>query len=275
MTLVLQAGEPVTRETFWLVGPVGKALFYFLAFLAVAIFLYGVYERFSRYNRGTEDAFDRLSDLPNRVVDAARIVISNEKQFNRDLYGGLMHAFIMWGFLTLLIGTIIIGIDIDLYRTVTGVLGGERSFFVGDFYLSYSLVMDALGFVFVVGLGMAIYRRHVVRTDRLWGRHTSFEDNAFVWVLFLLGVGGYLAEGIRILATGFPDFETVSFVGWFVALVLQGAGVSSALATTIYPVAWWSHALLALGFVAWVPYAKPLHMISSFANVLTRDEKAG
>jgi Fe-S oxidoreductase len=275
MTLVLQTGEPVTRETFWLVGPVGKALFYFLAFLAVAIFLYGVYERFSRYVRGTEDAFDRLDDLPGRVVNAAKTVLSNEKQFNRDLYGGLMHAFIMWGFLTLLIGTTILGIDMDVYQIVTDLLGEEQSFFVGDFYLSYSLVMDSLGLLFVVGLGMAIYRRHVVRNERLWGRHTSLEDGAFVWVLFLLGVGGYLVEGVRILATGFPSFETVSFVGWFVALVLQGAGVSPELATTVYPVTWWSHALLALGFVASVPYAKPFHMLSSFANVVTRDEKAG
>ncbi|WP_049902480.1 heterodisulfide reductase-related iron-sulfur binding cluster [Halococcus agarilyticus] len=275
MTLVLQTGETVTRETFWLVGPVGKALFYFLAALAVAVFLYGVYERFARYTRGTEDAFARLDDLPNRIVSAAKTVATNENQFNRDLYGGLMHAFIMWGFLTLLIGTTILGIDMDGYRLITGLLGETQSFFVGDFYLSYSLVMDAMGFLFVVGLGMAIYRRYVVRNERLWGEHTSLEDGLFVWTLFLLALGGYLVEGVRILATGFPEFETVSFVGWFVALVLQGAGISEGLATTIYPAAWWSHSLLALGFVAWVPYAKPFHMLSSFANVVTRDEKAG
>ena len=275
MALVLQTGETVTRETFWLVGPVGKAFFYFLAALAIAIFLYGVYERFARYTRGTEDAFARLDDLPGRIVSAAKTVATNENQFNRDLYGGLMHAFIMWGFLTLLIGTTILGIDMDGYRLVTGLLGEEQSFFVGDFYLSYSLVMDALGFLFVVGLGMAIYRRYVVRNERLWGEHTSLEDGLFVWTLFLLAVGGYLVEGVRILATGFPEFETVSFVGWFVALVMREVGVSADLATTIYPVTWWSHSLLALGFVAWVPYAKPFHMLSSFANVVTRDEKAG
>ena len=275
MTFALQTGTTITRETFWLIGPVGKTLFYYLAFLSVAIFLYGVYERFSRYTRGTEDAFARLDNLPARVANATKIVFSNEKQFNRDFYGGLMHAFIMWGFLTLLIGTTILMIDMDIYQIVTDLLGDEQSFFVGDFYLAYSLVMDALGLLFIVGLGMAIYRRSVVRNERLWGRHTSLEDGAFVWVLFLLGIGGYLVEGVRILATGFSSFETVSFVGWFVALVLQGAGVSQELATAIYPVTWWSHALLALAFVAAVPYAKPFHMISSFANVVTRDEKAG
>ncbi|MFB6130847.1 MAG: (Fe-S)-binding protein, partial [Salinigranum sp.] len=220
--------------------------------------------------RGVDDPFDRLDDLPGRVVRAARFVLTNEGQFDRDRYAGIMHTFVLWGFLTLFIGTSILAVDMDVYRRATG-----NSFFVGDFYLSYSLVMDALGFLFVVGVGMALYRRYVVRTDRLRGAHTSFEDDAFVWTLFLLGLGGYLTEGLRIVGTGVPDFSTVSFVGYFVGAVLRGAGVSASLAGAAYPWVWWSHALLALTFVAWIPYAKPFHMISSFANVVTRDERAG
>ncbi|SEO55303.1 Fe-S oxidoreductase [Halogranum amylolyticum] len=266
----------VTRETFWTIGPVGKAAFYFLAAAAVLVFLYGVYERFARYTRGTDDWFERLDDVGTRIVSSAKIVLSNEKQFDRDLYGGIMHAFILWGFLTLLIGTTILGIDIDGYRLLTALLTGEeQSFFVGDFYLSYSLVMDAMGLLFVVGVGMAIYRRYIVRNHRLWGKHTSLEDDAFIWTLFLLGVGGYVIEALRIVGTGFPSFETVSFVGYFGALVFDAAGMSAGQAETLYWWGWWSHALLALGFVALVPYAKPFHMISSFANVVTRDEKAG
>ncbi|WP_255151197.1 heterodisulfide reductase-related iron-sulfur binding cluster [Halorarius halobius] len=276
VTPPLQAGETITRETFWQITPTGEVTFYYLAAVTIVVFFYGVYSRFARYAEGDDDWFDRLDDLPGRVVDAAKIVASNEKQFNRDLVGGVMHAFIMWGFFTLLIGTAIIGFDIDIYRNLTMLLTGERqSFFVGDFYLSYSLVMDALGFLFVVGLGIALYRRYVTRNERLHGKHTNWEDAFLVWSLFLLGVGGYLVEGMRILGTGFPEFETVSFVGWFVADVLLAAGLTPEAATALYPLAWWSHALLAFVFIAAIPYAKPFHMISSFANVVTRDEKAG
>ena len=277
MPIPLQSGE-VTRPTFWQISHVGEIVFYYLAAVAIAVFLYGVYERFGRYRRGTDDWFERLDDLPGRVLSAARIVVSNQKQFDRDLYGGLMHAFIFWGFLTLLIGTTILGIDMDIARQV------GMGFFEGDFYLAYSLVMDAMGLLFVVGVGMAIYRRYWIRNERLWGKHTSAEDDLFIWTLFLLGVGGYVTEGLRILGTGtvnaggaveYRAFEAVSFVGWFVADVLQVAGVTPGLAQGIYWWAWWSHALLALAFVAAVPYAKPFHMISSFANVVTRDEKAG
>ena len=265
--------QEVTRPTFWQISPVGKAAFYYLAVVAVLIFTYGVYQRFARYRRGTEDPTARLDELPRRIFSAVKIVFSNEKQFDRDFTAGVMHAFIFWGFLTLLIGTTILGIDIDLYRPIT-----ERSFFVGEFYLAYSLVMDAMGLLFVVGLGVAIYRRHVAQTGRLHGKHTGREDLLLLWSLFLLGIGGYLTEGIRILGTSTArdvSFETVSFVGWAIYEWLAIGGMTPEFAAAIYPVAWWSHALLALWFVAWIPYAKPFHMLSSFANVITRDPKAG
>ncbi|ELZ95073.1 iron-sulfur protein (4Fe-4S) [Haloferax mucosum ATCC BAA-1512] len=268
MEFVAQA--EVTRETFWTISPVGEALFYGLAAIASLVFLYGVYERVARYARGGSDPFDRLSDLPGRIIRSTKVVFSNEKQFDRDLYAGVMHTFIMWGFLTLLIGTTILAIDIDVWRRVTG-----SSFFVGSFYLSYSFVMDLMGLLFVVGVGMALWRRYGVRHPRLWGKHTSFEDDAFVWTLFILGVGGYVIEGVRIVGTEFPEFETVSFVGYFVAMVFEAAGMGQGLAETLYWFGWWSHAILALAFVAAVPYAKPLHMLTSFANVVTADEKAG
>jgi len=263
--------QTVTRPTFWQIGHVGEAVFYYLAAVTILVFLVGVYRRVRGYTRGTEDPFDRLTDLPGRILDGAKIVTSNEKQFDRDLVGGLMHAFIMWGFLTLLIATIILTVDVDIYRPLTG---GE-SFFVGDFYLSYSFVVDAMGLLFVVGLGVAIYRRYAAQTERLWGKHTDREDHLFLWSLFLLGLGGYLIEGVRILAFDFPSHEQVSFVGYFVGTVLATAGLGADAATELYPITWWSHALLAFWFVAWLPYGKPFHMLSSYANVVTRDEKAG
>jgi len=271
----MAAEGAVTRETFWQISHAGEILFYALAVVAILLFGYGVYRRVARYTTGQADWFDRLDDLPGRIVGSTRMVLSNRSLLDRDTTAGVMHVFIMWGFLTLLIGTTILAIDLDLYRPVTGAVGTEQSFFVGDFYLSYSLVMDAMGLLFVVGVGVALYRRYAARKWRLWGKHTSLEDDLFVWTLFALGVGGYLTEGIRILGTGFPEFETVSFVGWFVADVLAIAGMSQGLAAAVYPVVWWSHSLLALAFVAAIPYGKPFHMLSSYANIVTRDEKAG
>ncbi|MDG5817902.1 (Fe-S)-binding protein [Natronococcus sp. A-GB7] len=280
------AQTEVTRETYWGLSSTEYALFYLLATVTILVFLYGVYRRFTRYTAGDDDPFARLDDLGSRIVSSTKIVLSNEKQFDRDLYGGLMHAFIMWGFLTLLIATTILFVDGYFWEPFQG------SFWVGDFYLAYQFMVDAMGLLFVVGIGMAMYRRYWVRNERLWDRHTSSEDDIFIWTLFALGVGGFLLEGLRIYATGMPDHEIVSFVGWGLALLFQtiglpvvegtatdpnytALGVLGFNAETFHWLAWWSHSLIAFFFIAWIPYAKPFHMLSSFANVVTRDEKAG
>ncbi|MDG5820497.1 (Fe-S)-binding protein [Natronococcus sp. A-GB7] len=280
------AQTEVTRETYWGLSSTEYALFYLLATVTILVFLYGVYSRFTRYTAGDDDPFARLDNLASRIVSSTKIVLSNEKQFDRDLYGGLMHAFIMWGFLTLLIATTILFIDGYFWEPFQG------SFWVGDFYLAYQFIVDAMGLLFVVGIGMAMYRRYWVRNERLWDRHTSSEDDIFIWTLFALGVGGFLLEGLRIYATGMPDHEIVSFVGWGLALLFQtiglpvvegtatdpnytALGVLGFNAETFHWLAWWSHSLIAFFFIAWIPYAKPFHMLSSFANVVTRDENAG
>ncbi|MFB6095322.1 MAG: (Fe-S)-binding protein, partial [Halodesulfurarchaeum sp.] len=270
MQSLAQTGA-VTRPTFWHIGHAGEALFYYLAAVSIALFLYGSYERVRRYMTGAEEPIQRLDDLGRRVVSAATIVGSNVEQFDRHRLAGVMHTFTFWGFLTLLVGTTILAIDMDIWTKALG----QPSFFVGDFYLSFSLVMDIMGLLFVIGVGIALLNRYWFQDPRLWGRHTSLEDDLFVWSLFVLGAGGFLQEGVRILAQGFPAYETVSVVGMTVAIGLDGLGVTPAMAEAAYRPLWWSHALVALAFVATVPYAKPVHVLTSFANVVTRDPQAG
>ena len=274
--MILQSETP-TRDVY---EPLGHTLevpvFYFLALVAVALFLFGLFRRLRGYTAGPDDEIPRLDQFGTRVRRATRIALSNENQFDRDVYAGVMHAFVVWGFLTLLIATTILAVDMHVYEQFTG-----NSFWRGDFYVAYQFAVDALGLLFVVGVGMAIYRRYWVRNERLFGRHSSLEDHLFVWTLFLLGVGGFLLEGIRILVNGYPPFEAVSFVGWAVALgfetLFSAVGVSptGAGAASVHRAIWWSHSLLSLAFIAWIPYAKPFHMLSSFANVVARDEQAG
>ncbi|MFC7071864.1 (Fe-S)-binding protein [Halovenus rubra] len=261
-----------TRKTFWQISSVGEVIFYFLTAVTVLVFIYGLYSRFARYAQGKEDPFPRLNNVGTRISEATRIAFSNEKQFDRDLVGGLMHSFILWGFLTLLIGTTILSVDKYAYKPFT-----NSSFYVGDFFLSYSFVMDLMGLLFVAGISIAIYRRYVVRNERLWGKHTGYEDDLFIWSLFVLGVGGFALESVRVLGWqgGPQDFEQASFVAYFLANSYDWLGVTASQAEAFYPVVWWSHSIVALWFIAWIPYAKPFHMLSSFANVVTRDPKAG
>ena len=270
MTSTLPLENAITRPIFWEIGSVGKLLFYYLALVGSIIFIHGIRLRLNRYASGSEDPTNRLDNLPHRIFYSLKFIARNTGQFDRDVYAGIMHTLILWGFLTLTIGTTLLAIDIDLYRKLT-----KKSFFVGDFYLVYSFVMDALGFLLVIGIVMVIYRRYFVRTDRLHGKHTSLEDDLFIFSLLYLSVGGYLLEGIRILGQEFPSFEKVSFVGWFIALSLSKIGISPLASQSIYPIFWWAHVFIGGLFTVLIPYAKPFHMFSSLANVIARDELSG
>jgi len=271
MAIPLQATP--TRETYEPIGEVEYLIFYMLAAITILVFAVGVYRRVQSYTEGPDDEFERTNNLGKRVIESAQVALSNRKQFDRDIYAGLMHSFIVWGFLTLLIATTILAFDEYALQTVLGL-----SIYEGDFYLAYQFAVDALGLLFIVGMSMVIYRRYWVRNERLFGPHSSLEDHFFVWSLFLLGVGGFLVEGIRILVNDYPSFEVVSFVGWTTAMGFEAAGVApgqNGTAEFLHWITWWTHSLLAFAFIAWIPYAKPFHMLSSYANVITRDEKAG
>ncbi len=264
------AALQATRETFWTIGSTGKLVFHALAAVTILAFLYGVAARVARYKYAREASLDRFDNPVTRVSDAIRSAISNKNLFDRDLYAGAVHALTVWGFLTLLIATTVLGIDIDLYRPITG-----ESFWTGEFYLVYQFAVDAFGLLFVVGLGMALVRRYRTRESRLWSRHNSLADDALVWSLFCLGIGGFAMEAISMVGEPGRSSETVSFVGYTVAAGLAALGLTPELAAQIYTPLWWSHALLAFLFIAWIPHAKPFHMLSAFATLVTRDSAAG
>ncbi len=267
-TMATEVIQETSRPVFWQIGNTGKIIFYILSIITVLIFLYGITKKFLAYTKAEEDKIERLNNLPKRIWEGTKIAGSNSKQFYQDTESGVSHSFIMWGFLALLVATAILFIDIDIARVIAS------SFFVGEFYLSYSLIVDFMGLLFVIGVTIALYKRYAKQDSRLHHPHTSLEDDLFIWSLFILGITGYINEGVRILGTGFPDFETVSFVGLGVAHLFQGLGMNQSIGQTIYPGLWWFHSIIALSFIALLPYAKPLHMLTSFANIVTNDKKS-
>jgi Fe-S oxidoreductase len=201
----------------------------------------------------------------------------------RDRYAGIFHAAVMWGFIVLFIGTAILTVDTDIF----GILAPQYQFFHGAFYLGYSLILDVLGLVMIVGLVALGVRRVRVRPPALdYGRvdlegattdRRGFErgDAVFLGWLLVLGVGGFVVEGLRIVAHGFPAFEVWSPVGWALAGLFSALGLSAATAGSMHLVSWWGHAVTALAFVAYIPFSKAIHMLSAGANEALRSPLAG
>jgi len=154
-----------------------------------------------------------------------------------------------------------------VYRPLAG-----ESFWVGTSILAYQFTVDAFGLLFVVGVGMAMVRRYRDRDGRLGNTPRSKTTRSS-------GPSSHSAsaasssQALGIVGQPARADETVSFIGMAMAAGFRWVGLTPGGAEAIYGVIWWSHSLLAFAFIAWIPYAKPFHMISSFANVVARDDE--
>lgn len=274
----------VTRELFEGISAQGEVLFYLLTVLATVVFFTGIGLRLRKYLRGRrEDRLGSPSTFAVRAVGGLWDAAINRTVARRDRYAGVFHAAIMWGFIVLFIGTAILTIENDVVRP----LAPESSFFWGPFYIGYSLVLDILGAVMLVGLAAMAWRRLRIRPRALdYGRvdiapattdRTGFAMGDWVLIAFLaiLGITGFVVEAVRIVANSFPWFEVWSPVGWLSASGLAAVGLEAAPAASLHTVLWWGHAVLALAFVAYFPFAKAIHMLADPANLALRSPLAG
>jgi Fe-S oxidoreductase/nitrate reductase gamma subunit len=297
------AAEERTREVFDGVHGPAKGLFYVLAAVTIGVFVWGFWRRGQKYRRGRPSG--RLADLVHRrgggglpgkpsgapdgspevgrtlpVTTSLATIATNQTVARRHTATGLAHFAVFWGFITLFIGTVILTIDEDIVGLGTEILTDKRaSFFKGAFYVVYSVILDVMGLAAVIGLAYLALRRlrkpselDYTRAEKPADGYSRSEfvkgDWLFLGLLGAVMVTGFVQEGFRIRASGFPDFEVWSPVAWVMAKGLNAAGMGAAGAGDARLATWWVHSLLALGFVAYIPFSKAMHMVVDAANLL-------
>ncbi|MBM3484727.1 MAG: 4Fe-4S dicluster domain-containing protein, partial [Alphaproteobacteria bacterium] len=269
-----------TRELFWGIGPLGYAVFYGVAWAAIACFLIGLARHVLKYARGRKSPvpLNLWAGLRRMVVD----VLSHRTVRRRDRAAGRGHMPVFYGFLLLFIATSIITLDYDIVEPLTG-----TSFWRGSFYLIFSLVADLAGLAFLIGLALLAWRRYRTRPAKLdyrrgyagedalrpraerWRR----EDALFLGVLGLIVVSGFLQESAGLLVDR-PAWAAWSPIGWLGAQILGGLGLDEAGAAALRRANWWAHGVLALAFIAALPWYKAKHIIAVLGSLMARDAQA-
>ena len=217
---------------------------------------------------------------------AVATLLTNRTVRRRNRAVGLAHLAVFWGFLGLLLATTIVGIDYDIYgHLVTGLIEGhQRSFFHGDFYLGFNAVFNAAGVAALLGALYLMWRRarsghhpqlDYRRAEQPDGGYSRSElvagDWLFIGSLVALLFTGFVVQGLRIDESHFPYYERWTWMGWLFASALSGLGIGARSAATAHDYLWWLHAGLGLAFVAYLPFSKAVHMITSGADVLVSD----
>ena len=255
-----------TREVYWNIQ--GIWIMYALLVVTMIVFGYGVYRYWRIISIGKpEDRFgrpgDRLRSFFGHAVAQGRTL--------RQRYAGTSHWMFSWGFVVLTIGTTVVMIHEDL-----GHVSPVFQIMQGPFYLWFqSLALDVFGLLATIGVGMAIIRRRGAgggRRDRLYrpgDPRTILDDRFILWGFLVILVTGFVLEGARIIATNDP-WAAWSPVGYATGLLMQGVGLSVDALLGVHRVGWWFHLVLALAWIAYLPYSKLRHVVASPANVYFR-----
>jgi len=192
----------------------------------------------------------RFDNVPARARAEATVVIGQSKLLQR-LLPGLMHAAIFWGFLVLL-PTIVIAMigAVDAHSTLPW-LGAQGW---------YALVVDVFAVLVLIGVITAFVIRKIQRPARFQGSHLGEAD------LILALIAGIVctlllwhASQIALRLNDYPA---------------QWAPTSSALSHLVAPaapalerIAVWTHVLIILSFLVYLPYSKHLHILVAAINV--------
>jgi Fe-S oxidoreductase len=272
-----------SRPVFWHFTLGLKIAWYALAVTSVLVFLYGVARPLVKWRRGRGGPWPPYPwrELPRRFAGGLRLLLSHVTIGRRDAVAGWAHRGIFYGFLVLFAGTVVLGFDTDFTKPIFG-----WDYFHGTFYLAYKETLNVLGTALVAGVLVMMVRRAVIRPRKLdYARpdrapgDPQFDrgvyrvgDWAFVAILLVIALTGFVLEGVRI-AMDRPGYGGTQFGGWVVAQAFTGVG-HPVLAGLRHGL-WWFHGLLAIAFVASIPYTKAAHMLTSFASLSLRDPLAG
>ncbi len=252
------------RQVFWNAESFELLLFVFTA-IALAIFFYGVYRRWKMWKAMGQDEI-RWDQLPQRLKSLFVNGFLQVKTW-KDAYPGIMHGLIFFGFFVLIFGA---AFDAGEFHITEPFF--DWAFLRGDFYLGFSFMMDLFGLLVFIGILMAAFRRYIWKPERLAYKEKSDNTADDAVGLLLIGaiiVTGFIIEALRIHvtrdpSTGFAMWETWSFVGWTMASVFSGMDPETA--KLWHKISWWTHTFLALGFIAYIPYSRLLHIITVPAN---------
>src|SRR5450759_3999869 len=248
------------REVFWNAQHFEPILFLLTA-VALAIFAYGVYRRWQMWKALGKSEI-RWDSIGQRIKLLLKDGLLQVKTW-RDPYPGIMHGLIFFGFFVLLFGAIFDAGEFHITEPLF-----NWSFLRGNFYLGFSFLMEVFGLCVLIGILLALFRRYVLKPERLGykGKPDHTADDAIALLLILgIIVTGFLISALRIHVTyQQAPWERIRFVSWGIAYALANVETSTTLA--LHKIMWWTHTLIALSFIAYIPYSRLLHMITTSVN---------
>ncbi len=234
--------------------------FLFVLVAALGFFSYNIQRLVSYLRLGKAE--HRLDQPGRRTWNLITIGFAQTKIL-REFGAGLSHASVFWGFLVLTAGTAEI-----LLHGVWPAFSYE-AILPRPLWQLFMLSQEIFALIVLVAVCWLLWRRIVSPPKRLQGKEIHNTEAIIIlcviaglmMTLYSTGAFEYAAEP-ALRATHYGWFRPISS-----ALGSLLTGFSYESLTVAHDISWWTHALLVLGFLNFLPYSKHLHVVSSLINV--------
>jgi Fe-S oxidoreductase len=201
---------------------------------------------------------DRSDRIGERIWSLV-VYVLGQRRLLQDLGPGLTHAFVFWGFLVLLATT-------GNYLT-NGLVEAILAWPLGGLLWNLvTLLANVLIGLILVSLGYYAVRRTVVRPARL-----ALTRDAFIilGLIFFIVATELVGDAFIFVLDPAHHARPWAVLAGPLSLALEPLGTR--VAEVGYGVMAWAHIWLVLGFGAYLPYSKHLHILSSEPNVYFRN----
>ena len=208
--------------------------------------------------------WDRVGERMKNVL----VYVLGQKRLPRNgyLYSGVLHIFIFSAFVVLSVDTVNFIID-GLLRVIDWLAGNDMP--AAPFHLPltggiYQALADTTRFLCMVGLGMAVVNRTIIKPKRL-----PLTRDAMYTILFIFGLMFFevLQQSCH-LAINAGGGELPANFMWFSSIFGGAVNGSDTGALELgYQISWFAHLLVLLGFSNYVPYSKHSHVFAAPPNI--------
>jgi Fe-S oxidoreductase/nitrate reductase gamma subunit len=201
---------------------------------------------------------ERFDDLPQRVENETVVVLGQRKLLQR-LVPGLMHALIFWGFLVLF-PTILIAVIYVVDPEPDLPTGSPLAWLERQGWFAF--VVDLFCCLVLVGVATAFWIRKVQRPRRFEGSHLR-EADLILGLIAAIVTTLLLWHATQIALGQNPWPEQWSPVSDTLARLFTDSSTTETLERIFV----WTHVLLILSFLVYLPYSKHLHIATAGPNV--------
>jgi Fe-S oxidoreductase len=189
------------------------------------------------------------------------VIVLGQRKLLQRLVPGLIHAAIFWGFIVLF-PTILMAMIGAVDRDATLPWLGHQGWF--------ALLVDIFAVLVLVGVLAAVAIRKLQRPARFEGSHLGEAD--LILALIAGIVSTLLLWHTTRIALGLNEWPA----GWSpVSDALSGLFGDDSVTEVLERVFVWTHVLIILTFLAYLPHSKHLHIVTAAVNVFFGHTSAG